>query len=69
MSNKEIFRVRLLGEMEILYKGRIISEKTTRSKKIWNLLAYIIMHKNRVLLQTDIIDNIWPDDASTNPVE
>ena len=26
------------------------------------------MHKNKVLLQSDIIDNIWPDDTSTNPV-
>ena len=68
MQNNDVFYVRLLGEIEVSYKGKIISEKTTRSKKIWNLLAYIIMHKNRVLLQTDIMDNIWPDDSSTNPV-
>ena len=68
MTKDNVFYVRLLGEIEVKYKGNIISEKTTRSKKVWNLLAYIVMHKDRLLLQSDIMDNIWPDDASTNPV-
>ncbi|MBE5934774.1 MAG: diguanylate cyclase [Lachnospiraceae bacterium] len=68
IEDNNVFYVRFLGEINVTYKGKTISEKTTRSKKIWNLLAYIIMHKNRVLLQSDIMDSIWPDDASTNPV-
>ena len=68
MAKDNVFYVRLLGEIEVKYKGNIISEKTTRSKKVWNLLAYIVMHKDRLLLQSDIMDNIWPEDTSTNPV-
>ena len=53
--------------MEISYKGKNISEKSSKAKKIWNLLAYIVMHKNRLLLQTDLIDTIWTEDENSNP--
>lgn len=64
---KDIFYVKLLGELEISYKGKNISEKSSKAKKIWNLLAYIVMHKNRLLLQTDLIDTIWTEDENSNP--
>lgn len=64
---KDIFYVKLLGELEISYKGKSISEKSSKAKKIWNLLAYIVMHKNRLLLQTDLIDTIWTEDENSNP--
>lgn len=62
-----VFFVKLLGELEISYKGKVISEKASKAKKIWNILAYIVMHQNRLLLQSDLIDTIWPDDDNTNP--
>ena len=64
---KDTFYVKLLGELEISYKGKSISEKSSKAKKIWNLLAYIVMHKNRLLLQTDLIDTIWTEDENINP--
>lgn len=64
---KDTFYVKLLGELEISYKGKSISEKSSKAKKIWNLLAYIVMHKNRLLLQTDLIDTIWTEDENSNP--
>lgn len=64
---KDTFYVKLLGELEISYKGKSISEKSSKAKKIWNLLAYIVMHKNRLLLQTDLIDTIWTEDENCNP--
>ena len=65
--NNDVFYVNLLGELEINYKGKVISEKSSKAKKIWNILAYIVMHQNRLLLQSDLIDTIWPDDDNTNP--
>ena len=65
--DKNIFYVKLLGELELNYKGKSISEKSSKAKKIWNLFAYIVMHKNRLLLQTDLIDTIWPEDENSNP--
>lgn len=64
---KDTFYVKLLGELEISYKGKSISEKSSKAKKIWNLLAYIVMHKNKLLLQTDLIDTIWTEDENSNP--
>lgn len=64
---EDIFYVKLLGELEISYKGKKISEKASKAKKIWNLLAYIVMHKNRLLLQSDLIDTIWSVDENNNP--
>lgn len=65
--NNNTFYVKLLGELELNYKGKIISEKSSKAKKIWNLFAYIVMHKNRLLLQSDLIDTIWPEDENSNP--
>lgn len=65
--SSNVFYVKVLGELELNYKGKTISEKSSKAKKIWNLFAYIIMHKNRLLLQSDLIDTIWPEDENGNP--
>lgn len=64
---KGIF-ISLLGDFKISNDGQEITETSNRSRKIWNLLAYIITYRHRTLSQTDYIDLLWPNGSSTNPV-
>ncbi len=67
MTNDKL-QVNMLGGLKITYKGRTITDNSNRSKKMWNLLAYIITYRANPILQSEFIDNIWPDDESRNPV-
>ena len=60
--------VSMLGGFELKYCNKQISENSNRSKKMWNLLAYIITYRNVPILQSEFIDNLWPDEESSNPV-
>jgi DNA-binding SARP family transcriptional activator len=45
----------------------LIDGDISRSQKMWNLLAYLIIHRNRNVPQEELIDILWPDDNSQNP--
>ncbi|MBQ1688118.1 MAG: SARP family transcriptional regulator [Lachnospiraceae bacterium] len=61
-------RISMLGTFEIVNDETKIEESLNRSKKMWNLLGYIITHRNRHISQTEYIDMLWPDEVSANPV-
>ena len=61
-------QISMLGHFEIYNDGTKIEETVNRSKKMWNLLGYIITYRNKHLSQTDYIDMLWPDEDSANPV-
>ena len=61
-------QISMLGNFEIYNDGTKIEETVNRSKKMWNLLGYIITYRNKHLSQTDYIDMLWPDEDSANPV-
>ena len=62
-----VIRVTLLGNFEICNGDTKIEETINRSKKMWNLLGYIITYHNKHISQTEYIDMLWPDEVSTNP--
>ena len=65
MSEK--LKINMLGEFKISYKDKAISDSSNRSKKIWALLAYLIVFRNKEIPQNDLIELLWPEDESNNP--
>lgn len=74
--NKECFRegcsrmtmnISVLGKFSIEYNGKTVSDDINRSKKMWNLLAFIVMNHNSAITQSRFIDSLWSDD-NNNPV-
>lgn len=64
----DFLKVRMLGEFSLCFGDRIISDAGNRSKKVWNLLAYLIYNRERSISQQKLIDLLWGEDAaSTNP--
>ncbi|MEA4815624.1 MAG: BTAD domain-containing putative transcriptional regulator [Lachnospiraceae bacterium] len=65
MSEK--IKINMLGEFSISYGDKTINDNSNRSKKIWTLLEYLIVFKNKRITQNDLIDLLWPEDESDNP--
>lgn len=59
--------VKMFGGLELSYGDQKISENKNRSKKIWNLLAYMITHRKRNISQSEFIDVLWSQSDCINP--
>ena len=64
---EHVIRISLLGNFEICNGDAKIEETINRSKKMWNLLGYMITYHNKYISQNEYIDMLWPDEVSTNP--
>ena len=60
--------VRMLGEFSLCAGENKISDRDNRSKKVWQLIAYLICHRERTVSQKKLIELLWGDDPdSSNP--
>ena len=59
--------VTMLGNLQLSLGDATIDEKSTRSPKISNLLAYLLVHRDRNVPQEELVDILWPDEGSQNP--
>lgn len=72
MKEKEAYQphnlsISMFGGLEITYGDQLISENINRSRKLWNLLAYIITYRKKNITQGEFIDVFWPDEDTLNP--
>lgn len=67
-NTRQVIYISLLGNFEIKNGDAKIEETINRSKKMWNLLGYIITYHNKHISQNEYIDMLWPDEVSANPV-
>lgn len=63
----EPIRIHTFGEFSLSYNGKRIDDHSSRSKKMWTLLQYLIAFRSRELQQSDLIDLLWADDEIDNP--
>lgn len=60
--------IKTLGGFSISYQDKILTNDDNRSKKLWTLLAYIIVYHAKEISQSTLIDLLWPDEStSSNP--
>lgn len=60
-------KIQVLGQFHIEYKNNSISDDVNRSRKMWNILAFIVMNHEVAITQSKFIDTLWSDDNS-NPI-
>jgi len=61
-------KVRTFGEFSICSGNVCISDRDNRSRKVWLLLAYLLCHRNRVVLPNELIDLLYGEEPKgTNP--
>jgi DNA-binding SARP family transcriptional activator len=61
-------RISMLGGFELRINDITVNESMNRSGKMRALLAYLILRRNRNVPQSELIDLLWPDDKSSNPI-
>ena len=57
----------MLGGFCMEVNGCQRSEEINRSMKLWNVLSYMIIHRDREVLQTELIDLFWNNEDRSNP--
>jgi len=61
-------RIETLGGFSIRIGDQTVSDAQNRSRKLWNLLAYLMAFRNRFVTQSELMEILWPEDDSGNPV-
>lgn len=59
--------INLLGGFSMERGGRTITDDINRSQKLWSVLAYLVIHRDRDIPQSEFIEQFWQEDNSTNP--
>ena len=59
--------IRTFGEFSIQMGDAVISDSGNRSRKVWALLAYLILYRKQVISHQKLIDLLWGGDSSSNP--
>lgn len=61
-------KIRFFGTFTISYGDKSISEGDNRSKKLWKLLQYIVVNRDRHISQEELIALLWGEEnLSDNP--
>lgn len=68
MTTKPCISITMFGEFSIAYKDRLLGGTQKHSKKCLCLLQYLIANRFHPVTQNDLIELLWPDDTSDNPV-
>ncbi len=65
---KQKVQVKTLGGFSLEIGDCVISDSLNRSRKMWNLLSYLVMFRGRAIPQAELINVLWPDEDSENPI-
>ena len=64
----EKLKITTFGEFSISYGDKVITEQSKRSRKMWTLLQFMIANHNRDISQEELINLLWGEKNSENPV-
>ena len=69
MLRKELpyIQVNMLGALRLRYSGQEVGHQASRSQKLRSVLAYFMIHRNRVVSREELLDRFWNNDRSGNP--
>ncbi len=56
-----------LGRFKVCHNGKVISEKSKRSQKLWELFKYLISHREKCVQQDTLIELLWPEQEIGDP--
>lgn len=59
--------VRFFGNFQVLIGGKVINESSSRAKRPWNLLQYLMVYRHKTVSRQQLIEALWPDGTSDQP--
>lgn len=67
-KEKAAVRVNMLGDFQLESKDATVSEQINRSKKLWGVLALLLIYRKNPLNHQELTQQIWTEGRSKNPV-
>lgn len=68
VESEQTAQVSMLGGFSLQMGERAVTDEVNRSLKLWSVLCYLIIHRNRAVPQSELIDVFWPEEDSANPL-
>ena len=65
LSVRKTVSVTMLGGFSIRVDGNVLTDEINRSQKLWNVLCYLIAHRERNVPQTEFIEMFWSEENIT----
>ena len=66
-KTKECVEVFTLGHFLVKHGETLISEKTGRSNKLWELFKYFLTNRNNLISPETVIETLWPEQEYVQP--
>ena len=60
--------VSMLGGLRLEVEGKVLTDQVNRSQKLWNVLCYLLLHRDRDVTQAELVELLWPGENSSNPI-
>ncbi len=61
LMQKEKTEVFTLGRFMLKRGGRLVSEETQRSKKLWELFKYLLANRGKAVHPEVVVETLWPE--------
>jgi DNA-binding SARP family transcriptional activator len=63
----DAIQVRFLGNFQICIGDVVVNKTASRARRPWNLLQYLMVHRNKTVTRQQLIEALWPDETSEQP--
>jgi len=64
---EQTISIHTFGKFYIKHGDDIISQSSSRSKKMWELFKFLLSHRGKVFFPETILGKLWPDNEYTDP--
>lgn len=65
--SQETLYVQMFGDFTLTYADKHVSCQGSRSKLIWNILAYLLVHRGEFVPAEELISILWKHEKNDNP--
>lgn len=65
-SQTKVLSIKMLGDFMLSMGDRVLSGDRGRSKQVWNLLEYLLIHRNKEISPDKLMDALWEEEVD-NP--
>lgn len=66
-SEEAVLQASMLGGLRLAVGGRTLTQDENRAQKLWSVLCYLLLHRDRSVPQSELIDLFWPEEDRANP--
>jgi len=66
-KEKKFAEFTMLGEFSLTVGGNTVSDEKNQMNKLWNILAYLVFYRDRIVTQSEFIEQFWGGKAGTAP--